>query len=165
MEKVVSVFIFAIFLLLSQTCRSENSKFSGKSVVQDAKLYYYLSSWKKMTSRMAEKVFTCVDGCSFSQAKPREAFMFFDEKTPPGKYPIGVVFLQQVWNITLSKANATLYFMHPTVIERYVNYCLKDGKGIAMIYAKEHFGEPSETFKAEVESLLKATFGDFKKVQ
>lgn len=111
---------------------------------------------------MAEKLFTC-DGCSFSQAKPDQAFTFLNEKTPSGKFPIGIVFLQQVWNVTLIKSNATLYFMHPTVIERYVNYCLKDSKGIAMIYAKEHLGEPSETFKAAVESLLKATFGDIKK--
>lgn len=55
--------------------------------------------------------------------------------------------------------------MNPSVIERYVKYNLKGGEGVAMIYAKEHFGEPSETFKTTVESLLKATFGDVKKAE
>lgn len=113
---------------------------------------------------MAEQNITCVNGFSFSRAKPSEAFKLSNGKTS-GKFPIGIIFLQNVWNITLSKSNSTLYFMDPTVIERYVKYCLKDGEGVAMIYAKEHFGEPSEAFKATVESLLKATFGDIKKVQ
>lgn len=117
-----------------------------------------------MVTRAAEGNITCANGFHFFQAKPQESFMFAKAKTSPKKFPIGIVFLQQVWNVTLTRTNSTLYFMHPTVIERYVNYCLKDGEGVAMIYAKEHFGEPSETFKAAAESLLKATFGDIKKV-
>lgn len=164
MVKIAAPVTFAIFLLFLEICLSKNSTSVEKRVVQDAKLYYYQNSWRRMTSRMAEQIFIC-DGCSFYQANPHETFQFSNEESPPGKFPIGIVFLQKVWNVTLSKANATLYFMHPTVIERYVNYCLEDHKGIAMIYAKEHLGEPSEAFKAAVESLLKATFGDIKKVQ
>lgn len=164
MVKTAAILAFAIFLLFLQNGRSENSTFHTTSVVQDVKLFYFQNSWKQMVTRAAEKIVTCINGFHFWQAQPKEFFMFGKARTSPKKFQIGIVFLQQVWNVTLTKTNNTLYFMHPTVIERYVNYCLKDGEGFAMIYAKEHFGEPSDTFKAAVESLLKATFGDIKKV-
>lgn len=164
MVKTAAILAFAIFLLFSQSCQSENSTFHTTSVVQDVKLFYFQNSWKQMVTRAAEQIVTCNNGFHFSQVKPKDSFMFAKAKSSLKNFPIGIVFLQQVWNITLTKTNNTLYFMHPIVIERYVNYCLKDGEGVAMIYAKEHFGEPTDTFKAAVESLLKATFGDIKKI-
>lgn len=163
MAKIAAVVIPVTFLLLTMlhSCRGDNSSVSSNSVVQDVTLFYHVKYWMKIKLRMPPQSFNCVDGFVFLQAAPKDAFEIVGKN---GELPITIVFLHHVWNVTLSKTNNTLYFMHPTVINRFVKYCLEDDKNVAMIYAKEHLGEASKTFKTAVESQLKAKFGDIKKV-
>lgn len=164
MEKLTAVVILApILFLLTLHSIAGIESVSRNGVVRDVTFYCHIKTWIKIRSRMADK--TASTSFSFIRVHPQEAFVIAENEASPDKHPIVIVFVSKVWNVTLSKTNNTLYFMHPDVIQRYVIYSLKHGEGVAMIYAKEHFGEPSETFKTIVESLLKATFGDMKKTK